>query len=81
VDLLPNGMVPAHLVVRPLQPAIPVQGVLVFARGRPRSRLLCDFAASLLRVAASPGRAITAADRKPLTPRPTAAGRARSVQP
>jgi len=54
VDLLPNGLVPAHLVVRRLEPAIPVQGVLVFARGRPRSRLVSDFAASLLRVAAAP---------------------------
>jgi DNA-binding transcriptional LysR family regulator len=54
VDLLPNGLMPAHLVVRPLQPSIPVQGVLVFARGRPRSRLVAEFAASLLRIAATP---------------------------
>lgn len=53
VDLLPNGLIPAHLVVRPIEPRIPVQGVLVFARGRPRPRLIEDFLVSLRRVAAA----------------------------
>jgi DNA-binding transcriptional LysR family regulator len=49
VDFMPQKARFSGLVVRPLTPRILVRSYLVFARGRPRSRLAADFVRHLVR--------------------------------